>query len=187
MYSIYICMHIYIHALCTCMCAWLYKHILYIYIYIMVLSTQQNPGFFRKFTWPRLGDDVDHPCLLHGRYLGKDLETSADTGHGWWGKNFMTWLCPQKMEEILVKRWCKKSNKARSFRSKKVKGWGYYPWFALICGFLFSKNWFTAVQNEKICKTIICMYWYIYIYIIHFFYISYMYIYIYILYHIYMC
>lgn len=25
-------------------------------------------------------DDVDHPCLLHGRYLGKDLETSADTG-----------------------------------------------------------------------------------------------------------
>ena len=160
--TLYICIYIYIHAyLCTCMCAWLYKH-----IYIMVLSTQQNPGFFRKFTWPRprLGDDVDHPCLLHGRYLGKDLETSADTGHGWWGKNFMTWL----------------------FRSKKVKGWGYYPWFALICGFLFSKNWLTAVQNEKICKYLyVCM-----LYIYHtFFYIIYIYIHFisYIYFYIYIC
>ena len=104
------------------------------------------------------------------------------------GEGRTSWhdFVPKKMEEILVKRWCKKSNKARSFRSKKVKGWGYYPWFALICGFLFSKNWFTAVQNEKICKTIICMYWYIYIYIIHFFlYIIHVYIYTYYIIYIY--
>ena len=151
MYSIY--MHIYIYIYMHTYAHVCARDSISIYIYIMVLSTQQNPGFFRKFTWPRprLGDDVDHPCLLHGRYLGKDLETSADTGHGWWGKNFMTWL----------------------FRSKKVKGWGYYPWFALICGFLFSKNWLTAVQNEKICKYLyVCM-----LYIYHtFFYIIYIYI-----------
>ena len=81
MYSIYMHIYIYMHTYAH-VCA---RDSISIYIYIMVLSTQQNPGFFRKFTWPRprLGDDVDHPCLLHGRYLGKDLETSADTGHGW--------------------------------------------------------------------------------------------------------
>ena len=169
MYSIY--MHIYIYIYMHT-----YAHVcardsisIYIYIYIMVLSTQQNPGFFRKFTWPRprLGDDVDHPCLLHGRYLGKDLETSADTGHGWWGKNFMTWL----------------------FRSKKVKGWGYYPWFALICRLLiFQELAYSSAERENL-QISVCMY-VIYIYIYHtFFYIIYIYIHFisYIYLYIYIC
>ena len=87
--------YIYIH-----MCESINTHTHYLYIYLFHGST---PAASPPFAYG--GDDVDHPCLLHGRYLGKNLETSADTGGDWRIGRF--WRClsifvPKNMEDLVL-------------------------------------------------------------------------------------